>query len=75
MYIVSRKNCQNCNILKSMLGGKIITTNIINAEENIDLCRKLNIKTVPALVRDDETVVYELDEIVTEVERDYLLSK
>ena len=58
-----------------MLGDKIITTNIINAEENMNLCRKLNIKSVPALVKDDETVVYELDEIVTEVERNYLLSK
>ena len=52
-----------------MLGDKVITTKFINASDNMDLCRRLNIRQVPALVKDDETVVFGLEEIVTEVEK------
>lgn len=68
MYIITNDNCQNCNRLKTMLGDKVITTKFINASDNMDLCRRLNIRQVPALVKDDESVVFDLGEIVSEME-------
>ena len=52
-----------------MLGEKVITTKFIKASDNMDLCKRLNIRQVPALVKDDESVVFDLEEIVTEVEK------
>lgn len=69
MYIVSETHCQNCKLLKQMLGDKALTTEFKLASENMDTCRRLGIKTIPALVKDDETVVFDLEEIVTEVEK------
>lgn len=69
MYIITNDNCQNCNMLKTMLGEKVITTKFIKASDNMDLCKRLNIRQVPALVKDDESVVFDLEEIVTEVEK------
>ena len=68
MYIITNDNCQNCNRLKVMLGEKIISTHFIKASEHMDLCRRLNVRQVPALVKDDNTVVFDLGEIVSEVE-------
>lgn len=68
MFIVSEELCQNCKTLKRMLGDKIISVQFIKASENMDLCRELGIKTIPALVKDDKTVVFDLGEIVSEVE-------
>lgn len=68
MFIISEELCQNCKTLKRMLGDKIISVQFIKASENMDLCRKLGIKTIPALVKDDESVVFDLGEIVSEVE-------
>ena len=53
-----------------MLGDKAMTTEFRLASENMDLCRELGIKTIPALVKDDKTVVFDLDDIVTEIEKD-----
>ena len=69
MYIMTETHCQNCKILRQMLGEKAMTVQFKLASENMDLCRELGIKTVPALVKDDGTVVFDLDEIVTEAER------
>lgn len=68
MYIITEENCQNCRLLKTMLGENIMNVKIIKASTNLDLCRKLNIRTIPALVKDDNTVVFDLGEIVSEVE-------
>ena len=69
MHIISEELCQNCKTLKRMLGDKIISVQFIKASENMDLCRKLGVKTIPALVKDDNTVVFDLGEIVSEVEK------
>lgn len=68
MFIVSEELCQNCKTLKRMLGDKIISVQFVKASENMDLCRELGIKAIPALVKDDKTVVFDLGEIVSEVE-------
>lgn len=68
MYIITEENCQNCRLLKTMLGENIMNVKIIKASTNLDLCRKLNIRTIPALVKYDNTVVFDLGEIVSEVE-------
>ena len=70
MFIISETHCQNCKVLKQMLGDKALTTEFKLASENMDLCRKLGIKTIPALVKDDKSVVFDLEEIVTEIEKD-----
>jgi predicted thioredoxin/glutaredoxin len=69
MFIVSEELCQNCKTLKRMLGDKIISVQFVKASENLDLCKELGIKTIPALVKDDKTVVFDLGEIVSEVEK------
>ena len=68
MYIISETHCQNCKLLKQMLGDKALMTEFKLASENMDTCRRLGIKTIPALVKDDESVVFDLGEIVSEVE-------
>lgn len=69
MFIISEELCQNCKTLKRMLGDKIISIQFVKASENMDLCRELGIKTIPALVKDNKTVVFDLGEIVSEVEK------
>lgn len=69
MFIVTEENCTKCKLLKQMMGDKIITTQFVKASENMDLCRELGIKTIPALVKDDKSVVFDLEEIVTELEK------
>lgn len=69
MYIITEEHCQNCRILKTMLGDKVILVHFVKASENMDACRRLGVKTIPALVKDDETVIFDLEEIVSEVEK------
>lgn len=69
MFIVSEEHCQNCRLLKTMLGDKIISVHFVKASENMSLCKELGIKAIPALVKDDKTVVFDLDDIVTEIEK------
>ena len=52
-----------------MLGDKFMSVQFKLARDNMDECRRLGIKTIPALVKDDETVVFDLEEIVSEVEK------
>ena len=65
MYIISNDNCGVCKILFDMLGDVSIPT--IKASEHMDTCRRLNIKQVPALVLDDETVIFGVEEIANDV--------
>lgn len=68
MYIMVGRTCPNCKMLKQMLGENAMRIEFRLAEENIDICRQLNIRTIPALVKDDNMVVFDLGEIVSEVE-------
>ena len=70
MFIISETHCQQCKILKQMLGDKAMTTEFRLASQNMDTCRELGIKAIPALVKDDKTVIFNLDDIVTEIEKD-----
>lgn len=69
MFVITEENCTKCKLLKQMIGDKIISTQFVKASDHLDLCRELGIKTVPALVKDDKTVVFELEDIVTELEK------
>ena len=69
MYIMVGRTCPNCKILKQMLGENAMRVEFRLAEENMDICHQLNIRTIPALVKDDETVIFDLEEIVNEVEQ------
>ena len=68
MYIMVGQTCPNCKMLKQMLGENVLRVECRLAEQNMDICRQLNIRTIPALVKDDNTVVFDLGEIVSEVE-------
>ena len=70
MYIITEEHCQNCRLLKTMLGENIMNVKIVKASTHMDVCKELGIKTIPALVKDDKTVVFDLDDIVTEIEKD-----
>ena len=52
-----------------MLGENAMRVEFKLAEQNMDICRQLNIRSIPALVKDDNTVVFNLSEIVSEVEK------
>ena len=52
-----------------MLGENVLRVEFRLAEQHMDTCRQLNIRTIPALVKDDNTVVFDLGEIVSEVEK------
>ena len=69
MYIISEIHCQNCKLLKKMLDDKELTVEFKLASENMHTCRRLGIKAIPALVRDDESVIFDLKDIVAEVEK------
>jgi predicted thioredoxin/glutaredoxin len=63
------QNCQQCKMLKQMLGENVLRVEFRLAEQHMDVCRELGIRTIPALVKDDNTVVFDLGEIITEVEK------
>ena len=69
MFIITEDNCQNCKLLKTILDNNNQAVEYIKASENMELCKELNIKTIPALVTDDKTVVFGIQEIATEVEK------
>jgi predicted thioredoxin/glutaredoxin len=69
MFVITEELCQNCKMLKQMLGENAMRVQFVKASENMELCRELGIKTIPALVKDDNTVVFDLGEIVSEVEK------
>lgn len=50
MYVLTGKNCPNCNMLKDYLKqrGMVIPEKL--AEENIETCKEYGIKTIPALI-------------------------
>lgn len=50
MYVLTGKNCPNCNMLKDYLKqrGMVIPEKL--AEENMEICKEYGIKTIPALV-------------------------
>lgn len=68
MYIITEEHCQKCRLLKTMLGENIMNVKIIKASTNLDLCRQLGIKTIPALVNGDK-IIFELEDIVAEIEK------
>lgn len=68
MYIMIGQTCPNCKMLKQMLGENAMRVEFRLVEQHMDVCRELGIRTIPALVKDDNTVVFDLGEIVSEVE-------
>lgn len=69
MFIITESNCTNCKILKQMLGEHAMNVEFKIASENMDLCRQLGIKSIPVLVKYDNTIVVDMGEIVSEVEK------
>ena len=50
LYLFTRKNCPNCKSAKSILDKANLKYEIIDAEENVDLSKKLGIKQAPTLL-------------------------
>lgn len=68
MFIVTGERCPNCKMLKQMLGENALRVEFRLAEENMDICRKLNIRSIPALVIDDKVVIGNA-EIIAEIKK------
>ena len=68
MYLITTKNCSKCKILRQMLGDKYFFLEVRDAEDEMGTCRRLGIKSVPALVFGEEAFTTELDAIVDVVE-------
>lgn len=72
--ILVGEHCQKCNMLKTMLGDNAMYVKFEKAEDNMDFCRKHNIRQVPAMycyprTSEEPKIIYDLEEIVNEVER------
>ena len=50
MYLFSRKNCPNCKVVKTLLNKDKVKYTEIDAEENAEMSKKLDIKQAPTLV-------------------------
>lgn len=68
MYLITAKNCSKCKMLHQMLGDKYFFLEIRDAEDEMETCRRMGIKSVPALVFGEEAFTTELDTIVDMVE-------
>ena len=45
MFVITGENCQNCKMLAYELYASDIEVEFRMAKDNMDLCRKLNIRT------------------------------
>lgn len=70
MYLITTKNCAKCKMLRQMLGDKYFFVEIRDAEDEMDTCRRLGIKSAPALVFGEEAFTTELDTIVEMIDKD-----
>ena len=68
MYLLTAKNCQKCKMLRNILGDLFFSLEIRDAENEMDFCRKVGLKSVPALVINEDEFTTDLDEIVRLVE-------
>lgn len=75
MYLITTKNCAKCKTLRQMLGDKYFFVEIRDAEDEMDTCRRMGIKSVPALVFGEEAFTTELDAIVEMIDKDLGESK
>lgn len=69
MYLITAKNCAKCKMLRQMLGDKYFFLEVRDAEDEMGTCRRMGIKSVPALVFGEEAFTTELDAIVDMVEK------
>lgn len=75
MYLITTKNCAKCKMLRQMLGDKYFFVEIRDAEDVIGTCRIMGIKSVPALVVDENTFTTDLDAIVDMIDKNLGESK
>lgn len=68
MYLITTKNCTKCKMLRQMLGDKYFFLEVRDAEDEMGTCRRMGIKSVPALVFGEEAFTTELETIVDMVE-------
>lgn len=68
MYLITTKNCERCKMLRKRLGDKYFFLEVREAEDEMGTCRRMGIKSVPALVFGEEAFTTELDTIVDMVE-------
>ena len=50
LMLFTTKTCPNCRIAKAALDKSGLSYQVVDAEENPDLCRKFNIQQAPTLV-------------------------
>jgi predicted DsbA family dithiol-disulfide isomerase len=74
MYLITTKNCAKCKMSRQMLGDKYFFVEMRDAEDEIGTCRRMGIKSVPALIFGEEAFTTELDTIVDMVEEEFAKS-
>ena len=68
--LVRLNGCPNCDSVKQWLkDNPIKEIEFVNADENLDYCRKHNIRSVPCLVRDDKEFFCDNIAIMDELRR------
>ncbi len=50
LLLFTTKTCPNCQLIKEMLNDKEASYEVVDAEENVDLCNEYDIMSVPTLV-------------------------
>lgn len=68
MYLITAKNCAKCKMLRQILGDKYFFLEVRDAEDEMETCRRMGIKSVPALVYGEDAFTTEPDTIVDMVE-------
>ena len=68
--LVRASGCPNCEQVKNWLKENPVDgIEFVNADENLDYCRKNNIRAVPCLVRDDKEFYCDNMAILEELRR------
>lgn len=68
MFVISGDNCQNCKMLKYELYALDIDVEFRPVSECMDICRELNVRSIPALIVGDKAVTGNAD-IVAEIKK------
>lgn len=75
MFVLTDDFCQNCKMLKHMLGDRIFDVEFRKATHYMDKCIELGVKSVPTLVIENEDgtaeLITDLGDIVSKIEQTY----
>ena len=65
--IVTAEWCGPCKLLKREIAEAKIEVEYIDADQNMELCKKLGIKSIPTLITEKGDIVTSYPEIIKEL--------